>query len=351
MARKSSASASVIRAGVIGLGMGRHHAAMYKKAAGCELVALCDVDEKRLAAAAKEFDVKHTFTDPKALFASGLIDAVSVATPNFAHHPLTMSALNAGLHVLCEKPLALDAKLAKQMVDTAKKKHRKLAVHFNHRMTPSVQTMGKYAHGGELGEIYHLRTTYHRRRGIPGGAGGWFFRKETAGGGCLIDLGVHYLDAAMFILGFPKVLSVSGQTQTKFADIDMKGRGMDVDDFATAYLRLEGGATLAMEISWASHHEHPEHGRMAVYGTKAGLTTGTDHYRSIGVEIHKREHGNLVSTRLVEPFAPAPSVQDDFIDAIRTDREPACSGDQGLTTMRILDAIYLSSRTGREVRM
>ncbi|MCE9590576.1 MAG: Gfo/Idh/MocA family oxidoreductase [Planctomycetes bacterium] len=340
-----------VRVGVIGVGIGCYHVEMYRAAKRCEMVALCDVDATRLAPVAKRYEIPHTFTDAQAMFDSGLIDAVSVATPNFAHHPLTMAALNSGVHVLCEKPLALNAKLAQQMVDTAKKKKLRLATHFNHRMTPAIQTIRRYVTSGELGEVYHLRTVYHRRRGIPGGAGGWFFRKKTAGGGCLIDLGVHYLDAALFIMGFPRVVSVTGQTHLKFGDVDMKGRDMDVDDFATAYLRLEGGATLAMEISWASHHEHPEQGRMAIYGTGGGVTTGTDHYKPIGIEVHRREQGNLVSTRVIEPFAACPTVQQDFVDAILDGREPACTGGQGLLTMKVLDAIYESSRIGREVRL
>lgn len=355
-ARRSSSagdSSAPIRVGVIGLGMGRHHLACYKNTPGCTIAAISDVDRNRLAAAGKEYGLADAalFPDAQAMLDSGLLDAVSIATPNFLHHPLTMAALKAGLHVLCEKPLAMNTTQAREMVNTAKKRGLKLGIHFNHRMTPAARAIAQYAHAGDLGEIYHARISWHRRRGIPGGPGSWFYDSKRSGGGCLIDLGVHAMDTVMHTLGYPRIVSVSGQTHNVFGKTDKPHSTMDVEDFVTGYIRLATGATIALEVSWASHHEHPEHVVMAIYGTKGGAVRKTENYVDAPIRLFRREHGNLVDVQLATLPSDTPTVQADFIQAIREDRAPLCSGDHGLAVMQILDGVYASSRTGKEVRV
>lgn len=343
----SGSTASPIRAGVIGLGMGRHHVTAFKQAAGCQVTAVCDPDAKRLAQVVAEHQVAHTYASAEELIHGGQVDVVAIASPNFLHHPQTLVALEAGLHVICEKPLALNAKLAEEMVRAARQHKRKLAVHFNHRMTAHARTIARYCRQGMLGEVYFSRIVWHRRRGIPSG---WFLQKKTSGGGCLIDLGVHMLDSCLFALGHPKVVSVVGQTQNRFGAVDASGRAMDVEDFVTAYLRTAGGAVIAMEISWASHHEHPEQMILAIYGDKGGIVRRSEHYQDRPLEVTRRE-GDLLTTTRLDTLDPGLSVHQDFIEAIRQDREPLCSGEHGVEVMRIIDAIYESSRTGREVRL
>lgn len=346
----SKTTTKKVRVGVVGLGMGRHHVKMYQQHPRCEMVAICDVDESRLAAAAKELNVPRTFTDPRKLFASGEVDAVSIATPNTLHAPLTIAALKAGLHVLCEKPMAMNAGEARRMVAAAKQAKKKLAMHFNHRANPGVQWIARAAAAGELGEIYFARTIWHRRRGIPGRAS--FLDKSFSGGGAMIDLGVHMLDQTLYIMGYPKVVSVTAATHTKFDKKDVPTIPMSVDDFATAYVRFANGATLAMEISWASHHNHAEQFLVQVYGTEGGARRLSENYQEVAAEIHRRAHGGLATTRMDAAPRDITSVQADFIDAILDNRDPAYSGEKhGLVTMQILDAIYQSSRTGKEVRV
>lgn len=346
-------SAKIIRTGVVGLGMGRAHLNQYRTIDGAAITAICDIDQNRLAAAAKEYGLPDSalFTDSDAMFASGLLDVVSIATPNFLHHPLTLAALDAGLHVLCEKPLALNAKQAQEMVSTAKRRRRKLGLHFNHRMTPAARALAAYCHAGDLGQMYHSRISWHRRRGIPGGPGSWFYDSKRSGGGCLIDLGVHALDTVLFCMGYPKVVGVSGQTHNMFGKRDKPNSTMDVEDFVTAYIRLAGGATIALEVSWASHHEHPEQVVMAIYGTEGGAVRRTENYQDAPIRIYRREHGNLVDTELRTLPPQMPSVQQDFVEAVREGRDPLCSGEHGLMMMRIIDAVYASSRSGKEVRV
>lgn len=338
-----------IRAGIVGLGAGGGHVHGYNAHPDASVVALCDANEGLLAKRAEEFGVAGTFTDAAAMFASGEVDVVSIATPNALHEPLTVAALEAGLHVLCEKPMALNAAQAARMLETARRVGRKLAIHYNHRMAPNVQAMGRYVVSGELGRVYFVRTVWHRRRGIPAKAS--FLRFDTAGGGCLIDLGVHIIDIALYLAGFPEVVAVSGQTWKNFDEKLVPDLGMEVDDFATAMVRCADGTIINVEVSWASHHEHAEQMVTAVYGTEAGLTRRVNHYVDTTIVKHATEHGNLVDTELKTMPAKGVTVQQDLVDAILADREPRCSGEHGLLLMRVLDALYRSSREGREVRI
>ncbi len=339
---------SKLRVGVIGVGMGRQHVKRYQESDRCEVVALCDIDEARLAGVAEMLDVPQTYTDAQKMLDAAKLDVVSVATPNTLHHPLTMMALDAGLHVLCEKPMAMNAAQAKEMVDKAKTKQRKLAIHYNHRMQPSVQFLKRYAASGEMGEIYFARTTWHRRRGIPGRAS--FLDKAHSGGGCLIDLGVHMLDQTLYIMGYPKVAAVSAGNYRKFDKKYVPDIPMSVEDFSVSLLRLEGGGCLAMEISWASHHDHPEQMIVQLYGTEAGGLRWSEQYQDQRTSIHRVEHDGLVTVNLDRP-TKVTSVQADFIDAIADGREPECTGEQGWRTMQVLDAIYESSEKGAEVKV
>ena len=337
-----------VRVGVVGMGIGRMHISNYLKAPDCRLTALCDMDAARVEAAAKEFGVEHTFTDPQAMFDSGLIDAVSICTPNAFHAPLTIAALEAGLHVLCEKPMAMNTAEAESMIAAAEKAGKKLAIHFNHRMNPFVHAMRQYVSSGDLGEIYFARTTWHRRRGIPARPG--FVSKKQAGGGAMIDLGVHQLDQLLWVLGHPRIKSLSAQVYTKFDKVDVPHLDMDVDDFSVAFLRFEDGATLEMEISWASHHDTDENRLLQLYGTEGGARRYLVGYEGgpRDLTVYRRRHGAMTEEVVHSPPAVT-TVQADFVEAIRDDREPIATARHGLVTMQILDALYESSRTGREV--
>ncbi|MFP4145581.1 MAG: Gfo/Idh/MocA family protein [Phycisphaeraceae bacterium] len=338
-----------IRVGIVGLGTGRYHISPYRHHPQCEVVALADPDAGRRQSIALDYQVERAFSSAEEMFASGEVDAVSIATPNATHAPLTLAALDAGLHVLVEKPMAMNAGEAEQMLARAHEKNLKLGVHFNHRMNPAVQFIGRYAEAGELGEIYFARTTWHRNRGIPARAS--LVSQEHAGGGVLIDLGVHMLDQTLYVMGYPRVASVSAAVHSKFHQQDVPHLEMDVEDFATAYLRFETGATLVLELSWASHHSHPEQMLMQVYGSRGGAKRKTESYHHTEASVYRREHGAVVATKMVEAPHGIVSVQQDFIQAILDGREPACSGQHGLTAMRVLDAIYESSRQGREVQV
>lgn len=340
-----SKNSGKLNIGIVGLGIGKNQINAFRNTGKADVVALCDTDRKRLEQTGREYQVQDTYTDMDTMIQSQNLDAVAIATPNYTHHSLTLQAFEQGLHVLCEKPLAVNFRQAQEMVQAAEKADLKLGVHYNHRMSASAQLVKQYITNGILGDVYFIRSIWHRNQGIPGGASGWFYKTETAGGGCFIDLGVHMIDMGLSFAGFPRILSVSGQLHNKFGETDLPGQEMDVDDFGTAYIRCENGLCISIEISWASHARQT--GMCTeVYGTKGGAIRDGN-----AVEVMKREQGQITKTSFPTGINTdnMPSVQEDFVQAIIDDTHPQCSGEDGMLLMKILDAVAESSRTGHEV--
>jgi len=346
-------SSSTIRAAIVGLGMGWHHIAPYRRHPRCEVVAVCDVDGVKVDKATREFGVERGYTSIDDLLDAGGFDVVSLALPNDLHESVTIRFLRAGYHVLAEKPLAMNAKEGRRIVVAARKSGRKIALHMNQRMTPEHQLIRRAFDAGDLGAVAHIRAGWMRMRGIPTWGAGWFYRRERSGGGPLIDLGVHMLDSALWCCGFPKVLTVSGQTHNVFGRRDVPDGSMDVEDFAVAFLRLEGGATIVLEASWASFHDEREEAYLHVYGTAAGAHRSTvfapGWIPTTKFHFSRRTHGALTKEAVVEMPADFPTVQEDLVQAILDDREPTCTVEQGLAVMEVLDAIAKSASSGRDV--
>ena len=210
-----------LRMGVIGLGMGRGHARGYHSHPQAELVALCDLDEKRLGETAEELGVEQTYTDVDAMFKKADLDGVSVALPNKLHAPMTIKALGRGLHVLCEKPMARTVREAERMLQAAQKARRNLMINFSYRFSDMSYALKDEVERGAVGDIYFGRTVWHRRRGFPG-FGGWFCDKDMAGGGPLLDLGVHRLDLALWLMDYPEPVAVSGSTYDPLARVEAR---------------------------------------------------------------------------------------------------------------------------------
>ena len=209
----------------------------------CKIVAVADVNADAAKVAAEKFNVKHVFSDYKKLLEMDEVDAVSVCTPNYLHHEPTIKAFQAGKHVLCEKPIAMNAREAAEMVAAGRKAKKKFMVGYNLRFAPTNQLLKKYIDAGDLGEIYFARAQALRRRGIPGW--GVFIDKSKQGGGPLIDIGVHILDLTLWLLGHPKPVAASGQTYAKFGKrSDIVGfmgqwdyKNFTVEDFAIGLIR------------------------------------------------------------------------------------------------------------------
>ena len=348
--------AKVVKVGVIGTGqIGHVHIQGCNSSPNAEVIAAADVSKKRLDEAAKQHGIARKYTDYHDLLADDEVEAVTVALPNYLHAPVCIDALTAGKHVCCEKPFAMNAKEAAAVVKLAQKQRKTFMLGMNFRFNPDVQVMKSYVDRGELGDIYHARVHWHRRAGIPR-IGSWFTQKKFSGGGGMLDVGVHLLDATLHLMGNFKPTAVSGQVYTNFgnrgigdgtwgmSELNKKAK-FDVDDHATGYIKLAGGKSLVLEISWALFQEKANDHGVDLYGTEGGG-------QLLAAKIFKKPGPNYETIIPDGVQLPLPTERmHHFIDCIVTRRKPICDPQQSLAVQKILDAIYESSKTGREVRI
>lgn len=338
-----------IKVGVIGLGMGCFHLEGYFRCKGAEVLAICDVRKNLLNELKRKHNIPLAFTDYRKMLEVEELDAVSIAAPNKFHAPMTISALKADLHVLCEKPMAMNAKEAERMLREVKKNNKKFMVHFNFRFSAQGKFIKEYVDSGKLGDIYYVKTGWLRQMGAPMRAS--FTDRKISGGGPVIDLGVHRLDFALWLMGYPKAVSVSGVTYDKIAGplARKKGVHFNVEDIGIAMIRLKNGATIFMESSWAAKNEWKEEMYTQLFGTEGGLEQKNvaDSY-NFEVKLFEEKKGKIIVRKPAIRYSEG-NPQAHFIDCIRRDTEPISTGGQGLEVMRILDAIYKSSKTGKDV--
>lgn len=338
-----------IKVAVVGLGIGKSHLKGYQGHPDAEVVAICDMNPERLAQVAREFGVAKTYTDVDAMLKAEKLDALSVCTPNKFHAPLTTQALENGLHVLCEKPMAMNTAEAVAMNELAKKKGLNLMINFSYRFNAMSQALKNEVDKGAFGDFYFGRTVWHRRRGMPG-FGGWFGDKELAGGGPLIDLGVHRIDLALWLMGYPEPMSVFGSTYNPLAsEIAAKeGKKFTVEDLACGVVKFKNGATLMVEASWALNVKHKEEMVTRLCGTKGGLVqqNANGEYQ-FTAEMYTDDKGFFYTRTLDFTTASVPTAMYEFIESIKEKRPPSASGDHGVKVMKILDGIYQSAATGK----
>jgi len=324
----------------------------YRSHPKAELVAICDVDEERLNAVGEEEGISELYTEARRMFRRADLDGVSIAVPNKFHAPLTIDALRNGLHVLCEKPMAMTVREAERMNAAAEKADRNLMINFSFRFTEASYALKQQVDAGVVGDIYFGRSVWHRRRGMPK-FGGWFGDKALSGGGPLIDLGVHRLDLALWLMGYPEPVAVSGSTYNVIARERAKKekKTFTVEDLACGIVKFGDGSTLILEASWALNIREREHMVTALYGDRGGLV-----HRNVGggyeftAELYTEEDGNLFTKTLDGCMGPVPASYHEFVDSILEKRPPMATGEQGLKVMKILEGIYKSAETGREVR-
>ncbi len=339
--------------GVVGLGMGRWHIEGYRKNPRAKVVAIADPDEKRLARVGDECGIKARYASAGDMFAREKLDVVSIATPNRFHKPLTLAALKAGCHVLCEKPMAMNAGEARAMIAAARRARRRLMINFSYRFTQAAQSLKRAVDSGALGKVYFGRTIWHRSRGIPG-FGGWFGIRKLAGGGPLIDLGVHRLDLALWLMGYPKPVWVLGGSYDYISSRLAKKakKKFDVEDLAAGLVRFENGAVLEVEASWAANLTEAELMETRLFGTKGGLVQRN---RNAGYEFEAELYSEIGGHVVAKKPKPAPAIpggaMGHFIDSIVKGKPHIATGEEGLTVMKLLDAIYLSARRGSPVRL
>lgn len=347
-----------VRFGFIGAGQIAYYAAdAVKKNANATLHAAFDPNAERLAKFAAEKGIAKTYPTVEALLADKELDAVYIATPNKFHVPLAKQALEAGKHVILEKPFAMNYTEAKEAADLSKQLGLVFTIGMNQRFTADSQRIKGLVEQGALGDIYHAKAYWRRRTGIPS-LGTWFSSHEMAGGGALYDIGVHMLDLCLYTIDNYEPVSVSGATYTKFGNrglgeggwgmSDKTGVKFDVDDFASAFIRFANGATVTLDATWAGHNEEANRENVEIFGTEGGASLRPAKLFRFAPE------GSLTDYEVVNVTkAPTKWEHNDrfnnFINHLVGKEELGVSLEQALVVQRILDAIALSSKTGREV--
>lgn len=345
---------------VIGTGgISNEHIRAYLKNPDVELYALCDIDEERVKMMGERYGVTRLYTDKDVMLKElPEIEAVSVCTWNSAHAPCTIAALNAGCHVLCEKPMAANAREAREMKEAADRNGKLLMVGFVRRYGNDCAIVGDYIKNGYFGELYYGKATYLRRNGCPGG---WFGDKSRSAGGPLIDLGVHVIDLTRYLCGNPKPVSVYGATFHKLKNRpDVKGDSggyasagkseediFDVEDLATAMIRYDNGVVISVEASFSLNIKQ-DVGCIELFGTKAGARMDPE------LEMYTELNGYMSNVQLTIPTALNfdglfANEINHFMDCVRNGATCKSPAEDGITLMEILDAIYLSAQTGHEV--
>lgn len=352
-------SVNKIRVGIIGAGnIGGVHIREFSKLANlCEITAITDAYLPLAEARALEHGIAYVPATPEELIQSANVDAVIIGVPNMHHASLAVQAIEAGKHVLIEKPMGINAEAAKQIYKASQASDKVVMIGHQMRWESVPLQIKEQVDAGELGKIYTAKTGWFRRKGIPGW-GTWFTKMEESGGGPLIDIGVHMLDLALYLMGNPKPVSVSGATYAEFGP-RRKGIGTwgtpnwngtyNVEDLATALIRMEDGSTLTLEVSWAVHMDTDNTPFVHLMGTEGGAS-----YRGANGKLLTEKFNKAIETDLKKP-------DDDegerlrlslhFLDCIREGKQPITSALSGYTNNLILDAIYESSRSGNEVKL
>ncbi|WP_255171438.1 Gfo/Idh/MocA family protein [Natrononativus amylolyticus] len=321
------------RIGIVGLGtIGRIHATRLARL-DCDLLG-ADLDAAAREAFAAEFDAT-TCADHDALLEAG-VDAVIVGVPNRFHEEIAVDALEAGVDVLLEKPMAHSLESAERIAAAARRSDGFCAVGFTMRFAAPTERVVSLRDDGRFGSLSHVHVDYLRRGGVPRN-GGWFVDEELAGGGVLMDLGVHVIDLALHLLEYPAVVEVSGQVRSEFGEYA-------VDDSASAFLRCSDGQTISVETAW---HGTAEPSRTCVLrGTEAGARFGVTDSELTLVDADPDADPETVSVDDVDIYDREAEA---FLEMVAGTRAPSGTVEEALAVQRVLAAIYESSERGRAV--
>ena len=334
MARKT------LRIGLVGVGAAAqiNHIPALKRIEGVEIVALCDRDPEKAARVAQKFGIPQSGGRLDDLLANDELDAVDLCTPNFLHAPMAIAALEAGKHVLCERPLARSAEEAASMAKAAKKTDRILMCALQHRFRADAQLLRKFVEKGDLGEIFFAKAGWLRQR-ADWDSDEWRRQKRESGGGVVLDLGFQMLDLSLWMMGGPKVESVT-------ASVHRQKKG-EVEDSASAFLRLKSGATLTLELTWGLLMEK-DFAYVNLFGSGGAALLNP-------FRVHKGMHGSLVN---VTPNLETSRNQykhsieaqlEHFADVLKKGAKPMGTAEEILPVMELMDAIYRSAEQGKEV--
>ncbi len=358
--------AKLIKIGIIGCGgiaNGKHMPAL-AKVEDAEMVAFCDIIPERAEKAAKEFGTPDAkvYTDYRELLKDKTIDVVHVCTPNRSHSFITVDALEAGKHVMCEKPMAINSAEAQKMLDAAKRTGKKLSIGYQNRFRDDSLYLKKEAEDGTFGDIYFAKATAIRRRAVP--TWGVFLNEYEQGGGPLIDIGTHALDLTLWMMNNYKPKYCVGTAYHKLNnDTDQANmwgnwepEKFTVEDSAFGFVVMENGATIMLESSWALNSLDVREATTAFCGTKAGADmiggvriNGVRNGRQYVLEPNFKV-GGVAFNDGKKNEGPADREERLWIEAVRNDTTPITLPEQAFCVTQILEGIYTSAKTGEIYR-
>lgn len=356
-------SNSKFRVGIIGTGgiaNQKHMPTLAKMKDQIEMVAFCDIIEEKATKAAADFGVKgaKVYADFEKMLAAGGLDVVHICTPNKQHCAITIAALEAGCHVMCEKPMAKTAADARAMLEAATRTGKKLTIGYDNRFRPDSQYLKQLCTAGRLGEIYYAKAHAVRRRAVP--TWGVFLDEENQGGGPLIDIGTHALDLTLWLMDNYEPVSVMGSTFRKLADRENEANAwgawdtkqFTVEDSAFGFIKFANGATVVLESSWAMNRLDTREAKCTLCGTEAGADmegglriNGTELGRMYQQDIDLKAGGVAFFEGVTKSRTDLEA--ETFYAAIENDTDPVVTPRQALVVSEILEAIYTSARTGQ----
>lgn len=350
----------IIKIGIVGAGWPAwQHIKSFKNIDGVRVTALCDINEKQLDKIADEYDIPRRFVRLEDMLNEKQIDAVVICTPNYLHVPQAILALKAGKHVLCEKPLSINAAEARKIRVYLKRSKKIFMLAHVYRFREESQYLKDIINRGELGSIYFASAFVLRREGIPG-YGGWFTTKAKAGGGALIDCGVHMLDLVWWLMGSPRPVCAFGITYAKFGPHRLRTQPwgvsqitgkpiFDVEDFAAGIIKMADGSSILIEAAWALNIKEPATViDCRLYGTEGGVTYNPFSHTAVDIIRYINNRPHFIQPEFSERNAFYTQAKH-FIDCIRKNTSPLIQLEDGINIMKMMDAIYKSSKMNRSV--
>jgi predicted dehydrogenase len=343
----------VVKVGLVGAGFiarWGHLNPGWKAVPEAEVAAVCDVNGAPATKLAEEFNIGRVFTDYGELLELDEIDVVDICTPNKSHTPLVIAALEAGKHVLCEKPLAVSVAEVLAIRQALGKTDRLLMTAQHFRFSEAAVAIKAWIDTGALGHVYHARVNATRRNTLPPSS--CFIDPNLSGGGPCMDLGVHALDTALWLMNFPTPNRVTGRTHTNFAkDFDMPGGWGEwdrtlfgVEDFASGYIHFSNGSTMVLEASWLQHQATEEF-NATLQGRKASIRWPTGHFYTVanrtlidGVVLPHERRQSAYTEELIA-----------FVDAIRNNKPSPVPIEETIYVIAILEGIMKASHINQEV--
>ncbi|RPF54281.1 Gfo/Idh/MocA family protein [Aquisalibacillus elongatus] len=316
--------------------------------------AIVDINLERCQYLSDTYQIPHYFETVDELIDQVDVDGVMICTPNSTHIPIAIQCAKHGIHIFLEKPIGVNLEEVEEYIEVAKAHHVHTMIGMTHRFRDDVATLKSYIDHGELGDIHYVKAKMFRRRGTPLG---WFTNYSLAGGGALLDIGVHTLDLAWTLIGEPNVQSITGKalnTMGKYGVNQTPGwkstnqtlngtEVFDVDDFVTSWIRFDNGTVLSLEVAWASNGDEGSGMKIDLFGDRGGATLSP-------LTVYKEEFGTLVETKpVVQAKDPFKYELNHFIECLKNGEQPLVNEQHGYDILRMLVGIYESSKQNREI--